>query len=70
MVVKKGDLLICIDDCDYCVVFVKVVGEVVVQQVVLVDIQVICQLQQVIIVGFVVLLLVVMVVIEKLVNDN
>ncbi len=70
MAVKKGDLLIRIDDRDYRAALAKAAGEVAAQQAALADIQATRQLQQATIAGSAASLLAATAATEKLANDN
>lgn len=70
MAVKKGDLLIRIDDRDYRAALAKAAGEVAAQQAALADIQATRQLQQATIAGSTASLLAATAATEKLANDN
>ncbi|WP_255982535.1 HlyD family secretion protein [Klebsiella quasipneumoniae] len=70
MAVKKGDLLIRIDDRDYRAALAKAAGEVAAQQAALADIQATRQLQQATIAGSTASLLAAAAATEKLANDN
>ena len=70
MAVKKGDLLIRIDDRDYRAALAKAAGEVAAQQAALADIQATRQLQQATIAGSAASLLAAPAATEKLANDN
>lgn len=70
MAVKKGDLLIRIDDRDYRAALAKAAGEVAAQQAALADIQATRQLQQATITGSAASLLAATAATEKLANDN
>lgn len=70
MAVKKGDLLIRIDDRDYRAALAKAAGEVAAQQAALADILATRQLQQATIAGSAASLLAATAATEKLANDN